>query len=387
MNSANNFRKKILKEDLYYLNAEKYAEKIKEKSNIIIWGCASTGQSVYDFLEEFGSIDNIKYFADNNKKKWGTRKNGLLVLSPEEVVEKVKENSNTYIIVAALHLSDIRKQLLSLGIQDSVIDVNGFSLAKDYLTFKDESAYKIINSHIDEYEKVYSYLADERSRTVYLSILNCKISLDNKYMMGIATPAKDQYFDKEIINLHENEVFCDCGSFNGDTLETFVTLSAGEYKKYIAIEADKDIFIELNKKVAEKGYRNVQTHNVACWNEKTILKFQSAQSAGHVSEIGSITVQADTLDHILKGENVTFLKMDIEGAEEMALKGAATLIQENKPVLAVCIYHSLQDYYKLPLIMKDLNQDYMLFIRNYTDMVDTETVCYAVPKGRLVCKS
>jgi len=384
VNYPNDFREKLLKEDLYHINAAEYAAKIRNQEDAVIWGCATAGQYVYDFLMEFDSLDTVKYFADNNTEKWGTQNNGLPVLSPQEVLKKMEENPDTHIIIASEHLSDIRKQLISLGIKAGAIDIKGFGLAKDYLTFNNKTPYQIVKAHIDDYEKAYSYLSDQRSQDIYLGILNSKISLDNKYLQDIAAPAIEQYFDKEIIKINEDEVFCDCGSYNGDTLEAFISLTDGKYEKYIAVEADEEIFIELNKKVAEKGYESVQTHNVACWNEKTILKFQPSRFSGHITEFEGISVCADTLDNILKDEKVTFLKMDIEGAEEMALKGAGNVILKNQPILAICIYHSLEDYYKLPLMMKDFNQDYRLLIRSYRDLVDIETVCYAIPKERLV---
>ncbi|RNB71719.1 hypothetical protein [Brevibacillus panacihumi] len=197
MNNYNDFRSKLLKEDLFRINVEKYIEKVKKVGSIIIWGSASTGQLVYDLLLKFGISEKVTYFADNKREKWGTKHNHLMVLSPEEVVSKVKEDPHTKIIIAALHLADINKQLLSLGIEESAIDFRGFGLAKDYWTFQKETPFSIIHSHIDDYEKVYSLLADERSKSVYLGILNSKISLDNTYLAGIASPAEEQYFEKE----------------------------------------------------------------------------------------------------------------------------------------------------------------------------------------------
>lgn len=380
MNNTNNFRSKLklLNKNLFNLDVEKYVKKIKNKRNILIWGYLDP--YMYDFLKKFNAHKNVKYYADNNKTKWGTKRNELLILSPEEVVKKVKENSINHIIIASSqHLVDIEKQLHLLGIEDDLIDVKGNSIARGYFINY------FLNSHMDDYEKAYSYLSDERSKVVYLAKLNYQISLDNKYLAGIASHEEDQYFDKELLYINENEVFCDCGSYNGDTLERFVTLSGGKYKKYIAIEADKDLYTELNKKVKENGYQNVQTHNIACWNEKTFLKFQSTKAlinkaSAHITEDGDISVQADTLDNLLKDEQVTYLKMDIEGAEEMALKGASRVIQRNNPILAICIYHRLEDYYKIPLIIKGFNQEYELFVRHYADLIDWETVCYAIPK-------
>ena len=201
-------------------------------------------------------------------------------------------------------------------------------------------------------------------------------------MEGIASPADEQYFDRELIRLGEHEVFCDCGSFNGDTLETFAALTSGKYRKYIAIEADKDNYAELMQNIVVKGYKNIRTHNLACWNETTVLKFHPALTGGRVTDQGEVSVKADTLDNILKDEDVTFIKMDIEGSEEMALKGASEVIRRKKPTLAVCIYHSLEDFCRLPLLIKELNPDYRLYVRHYKDMNDTETVCYAIPEDR-----
>ena len=376
------FADKLLKEDLYDKTVYSYIEELEKVNNIIIWGLSSSN-ILYDFLKEHNFIGKVCYYADNNKSLWGTRKNGLLVLSPDEVLNEVSRLPNVKIIIACIHLSDVRKQLISLGCKSGILDIVGFTLTKDYYTYKNLSSFDIINSHFKEFQEVYTYLEDERSKEVYLGLLNSKISLNNKFLIGCASLPEEQYFDNEIIKLIEEEVFCDCGSFNGDTLEKFIALSGGRYKRYIAFEADKETFKELNSKIDVRNYKDVDTYNIACWNEKTELKFQSNQTAGHITGSGGISVNADSLDHIIN-ENITFLKMDIEGAEEMALMGAKRLIQENNPVLAICIYHRLEDFYKLPLLIKRFNPEYKLYIRHYTDMVDAETVCYAIPKERSI---
>lgn len=385
MRCEHEFEEKLLNKDLYEANAGRYAERINNKDNVIIWGLGSASDALYRFLKEFHCLSKVKNYADNQKEHWGETKNGYKVLSPLEVAKKAKEEP-VYIIIASMRFPEIRKQLISLGIEDSMIDMIGFTVANDYYTYKDESAYQIVESHFDEFRQAYDYLADKRSKEIYLNILNSKISLDNKYLEFISSPSEEQYFDKELLNLKTDEIFCDCGSYNGDTMDVFFHLTGGSCKKYIAIEADNDIYSELNQKVADRNYKNIIAHNIACWKEKTVLKFQSAKSAGHITDEGEIEVPADTLDHILEDQPVTIIKMDIEGAETAALTGASNVIGKYKPVLCICIYHNLKDYYEIPLMMKKLNPDYHLFVRNYTDMVAVETVCYAVPADRLILK-
>ena len=68
--------------------------------------------------------------------------------------------------------------------------------------------------------------------------------------------------------------------------------------------------------------------------------------------------------------------MDIEGAETSALNGAIETIKRFKPKLAIAIYHSLVDMYKIPELILSLNLGYEIFIDHFT-LHEEETVCYA----------
>lgn len=70
--------------------------------------------------------------------------------------------------------------------------------------------------------------------------------------------------------------------------------------------------------------------------------------------------------------------MDIEGAEQKALEGAIDIITSQHPKLAVCIYHSLEDFIMIPQIIHKLNPNYKIYIRHYRELADSENVCYAV---------
>ncbi len=71
------------------------------------------------------------------------------------------------------------------------------------------------------------------------------------------------------------------------------------------------------------------------------------------------------------------IKMDIEGAELEALKGAKKTIQRDKPKLAICIYHKTEDLWEIPLYIKELVSEYCLYIRHQT-FGTGDTVLYAV---------
>jgi hypothetical protein len=84
------------------------------------------------------------------------------------------------------------------------------------------------------------------------------------------------------------------------------------------------------------------------------------------------------LDAALRGDSVSFIKIDIEGAEPQALQGARGIIATQKPTLAVCVYHHFSHLWQIPLFIHDLLPDHRIFLRHHTRL-EYETVCYAVP--------
>ena len=88
-------------------------------------------------------------------------------------------------------------------------------------------------------------------------------------------------------------------------------------------------------------------------------------------------VPADTIDNVLQGRRVTFIKMDIEGGELSALKGAKESICKWRPRLAISLYHKNEDIIELPSYVVSLVEDYKLYIRHYCSDW-WETVLYVV---------
>ncbi len=82
------------------------------------------------------------------------------------------------------------------------------------------------------------------------------------------------------------------------------------------------------------------------------------------------------LDAAIEG-NVTFIKLDVEGAEYEALKGAEKLIQNCRPTLAVSVYHKAQDIWELPELILSMAPEYTFYLRHYS-LSSEETVLYAV---------
>lgn len=88
-------------------------------------------------------------------------------------------------------------------------------------------------------------------------------------------------------------------------------------------------------------------------------------------------VEAAALDDLLGDREVTFIKMDIEGAEAEALRGAQKIITEQKPKLAISVYHNPEDILTIPQLILEYNPDYKFYLRHYS-FSNYDTVLYAI---------
>ncbi|MEM9089113.1 MAG: FkbM family methyltransferase [Cyanobacteria bacterium P01_F01_bin.53] len=59
------------------------------------------------------------------------------------------------------------------------------------------------------------------------------------------------------------------------------------------------------------------------------------------------------------------IKMDIEGFEMEAMKGAKALLREHKPALAIAVYHALENANECARIIKSANPDYTIEFRGF----------------------
>lgn len=217
-------------------------------------------------------------------------------------------------------------------------------------------------------------LEDETSRRTLECVLRFRCTNDASALKGIVK--WPQYFQEDVFGPVEDEVFVDGGAFIGDTLDQFVKkFSKGQYKRVYAWELDEYNLKTLRKK-AEK-YKNVTVIPYGMWSEKTELHFENTgTSVSALSEDSGESVRVDTIDDLCSEEKVTFIKMDIEGAEQAALKGAINVIKRDHPRLAICIYHSPEDLYEIPFWIKSVVPEYKLYIRQHAKY-SGETVLYA----------
>lgn len=79
-------------------------------NNIVIFGASALGKAAYEIYK--GKAD-VRFFCDNDKNKWGTKINGIEVVSPDLLTTL---EMNFDVIIASMYYEEIRKQLINMGI-------------------------------------------------------------------------------------------------------------------------------------------------------------------------------------------------------------------------------------------------------------------------------
>lgn len=215
-------------------------------------------------------------------------------------------------------------------------------------------------------------------KSIYQQLLSEQISDANIINAGelMNQLFDQQYFDLPYMTRSDDEIFLDVGCFDGLTVRNFVHWSRNAYKEIIAFEPDICCYEKCKKEL--KDIRNLTLINKGAWSKEAVLQFDATGvSDSKISESGTTRIETCRLDDIVGDKCVTFLKMDIEGAEKEALIGAERIIREQKPKLAISIYHKKEDIWEIPQLLMKWNPNYRFYLRHYS-LRFAETVLYAV---------
>lgn len=239
-----------------------------------------------------------------------------------------------------------------------------------------QNAVKYFTEHQKDLEFVASLLADDLSKEVYFDAIRYRQTHHPKDAPSYSK--HNQYFVKDLVDFTDAEVFVDCGAYDGDTMKEFIKASKGNYQSIVCFEPVEEYHKRLEKR--GKG-KSVTAIRAGVYKETTTLKFNAEGGKGSSIAIAAehtITVPVRAIDDVLECKNATFIKMDVEGAELDALKGAKETIRHNHPKLAICIYHYHRDFVEIPKWIHALVPEYKLYVRHHSFSVN-ETVLYAIP--------
>jgi FkbM family methyltransferase len=228
--------------------------------------------------------------------------------------------------------------------------------------------------HAADYQWVRQCFCDEPSRDILDRLMNFRLSGDLQPMSVFEYAADRQYFEP-FLGLRTGEVFVDGGGFDGSTSREFANRCPG-YKAIHLFEPSDRMLAVARNNLADLA--RVTYHPLGLYDRAATLSFDaSSGSASRITENGTESIEVGRMDDAVN-EAVSFIKLDLEGAEQAALKGASDHILADHPKLAIAVYHRPEDFWKIPRYILGLRDDYKLYLRHYTEGW-TETVMFFIP--------
>ncbi len=320
-----------------------------ESLPIVLYGTGNGADAIIKKLNEY-NIPIAGIFASDNFVR-NRKFHNIKVLSYADICQKYDD----FIIVLAfgtndsIVLNNIRKysKQHKLYAPDIPICGNNFFTKEFY------------NKNKAHFENVYSKLADTESRRIYENIINYKISGKVEYLFD--SFANKHLIYSDILNLSDNETIVDIGAYCGDTIKEFTEYTGGKYNHIYALEPDSKNFLHLKKNTA--GQKNITLYNIGAWSKKDELAFANFNSRNsHISDTGTV-IKVQDIDSLIS-DKITFIKMDIEGAESHAIEGCSKTIKKYKPKLYICSYHKSEDLFAIPESILQIESSYKVYFRH-----------------------
>lgn len=224
-------------------------------------------------------------------------------------------------------------------------------------------------TNIDKFQKIFDLLTDEESIITLKSVLLYRLTSNRIFLENFKLRVKEQYFE-DFLNFKCDEVFVDCGGFNGDTSEEFIK-RCPNYNKIYFFEPSKQNMLMAKERL--KAHSNIIYIEKGVSDKEEVLKFTSSIGCNsNISEDGEEEIKVVRIDDIID-EPYTFIKMDLEGWEMKALSGAEETLKKYDPKMAICVYHNSSDFYNvIDFIKNNVKSSRKLYIRHYTQgWVDT----------------
>lgn len=357
---------------------------------IVLMGAGGLGRRTLAGLRSHGVTPLA--LADNGAREPGQSIAGVPVLPPAIAAERFGRAAAFVVTIWGAHrphrLAHSRAQLQSLGC-DLVLPFPPlyWKYPETLLPFYLQD---LPSRLLDERQAVRRGLdvwEDEASRAEFVSQVRFRLQAD---FDGLAGPVKHpQYFPDDLFAWTSHEWFVDGGAFDGDTVKEIVAEHGSNFAQVLAIEPDPANFKKLSDAVAAFPAHvrdRIACRQVALASKSDALYVEMTGTPSSVTstlEAGNrVRVDALPLAALVGDARPTFIKLDIEGAEIDALRGARDFIVRDAPILAVCVYHQQNHLWRIPSMLKEWNPDYALFLRPHKEE-GWDLVCYAVPRARL----
>ncbi len=319
---------------------------------IVIYGMGNGADKIADELERRG-LSVSAYFASDDFVR-GQSFRSLRVMKFDEIKERFEDF--IVLIAFASSLPDVMARMYALDAEYEVYapDVPVVGGAVFDLEFYE--------THRAEFDAARALLADEESCRIFDAVIAYKLTGKLCYLKE-ATSSYEEVF-VSLLPSERYETCADLGAYNGDSVREFM-VHFPNLSQVVSLEPDCRNFKKLTAFVEASGLDFVECHNCAAYSVNGEMSFSQSGNRNARTGEGRGSVAVRTLDFILNGRAVDYIKYDVEGSEYEALVGSLETIKRYRPDLLVSVYHRNEDLFRLPLFLSSIVPDYRFYLRRF----------------------
>lgn len=351
---------------------------------VVVFGASAMCEICIRHLENLGI--KVDIICDNNRDRYGefVTDNGrtIKIVSVEEALSGGHEKM-CILAVGAQHFPAVSAQLERYQISECVM--------KWHLDFYLETVAMMCTQSTPFMEKIRELLGfydDEESLQILWQHFLILFELNHipEELQSLSMEklcVRPQYFLEDGKYLGKQDIMVDCGAYIGDTLEDLIYKTKNhDFNQYDCYELFPSTYEELRKtveKLPDEIQKKVRIFNAGVGEDNARVYVMNGSTTQHNSSAlrnGDTETKIIRLDDAYNGKNVTFIKMDIEGSEQAALRGAKNVIARCRPLCAVCIYHSFAAFWEVPQLLRECVPEYSMILRHHTTFWN-DSVCYA----------
>lgn len=316
--------------------------------------CAKHNITISDFFASDGFVRGHSF-------------HGKVVLSYSDIKEKYKADDIIVLLSFASSLDNVIDNIKRI---DDEVEL----YAPDVPVFGDEIFdLKYYLENEEKFDKARKILSDSESRRIFDNIIRYKLTGKISYLFDAQSSEEEMF---SILGAKSFRTIADLGAYTGDTIRKIEHYSPDLSCAY-ALEPDEKNFKKLLLYAKDKENTQIKIIpiNKGAWSCEKAAYFDASgnRNAGVADNASSFTatgskrkikeIRLDSLDSVLNNNPVDYIKYDVEGSEKEALLGSVNTIQKYSPSLLVSAYHRSGDLADLPLMIRELNPEYRIYLR------------------------
>jgi FkbM family methyltransferase len=318
-----------------------------DKYKIIISVDLSSAAVTRRFVDEFNLdpyvdfIHVLDYYFMNQSSSWSTS----LGLPFKEYLE---QNVELFELARACFDRDIDRDTY-----DKIVRYRLLALELDQL------------SEDDEPYSTQNYAEAELAYSKFLNVLpsHAPDIIKHRVAWYLAYKSFDDLDLSDVYARWGDTSVLDCGAFEGETSALLAFLCPRAIIH--AFEPGSGAYDKLVGLSSTVGH--IAPVKAGVWDQSTSASFKGAGEGAVIDAEGDASINLITIDEYVTSnqiKGVSVIKMNIEGAEMPALRGAVNTIGKWRPKLCISIDHKSSDLWEIPIFIKTNFPDYELTLKH-----------------------